>query len=113
MNNEFDELAKGLAAQSVTRRGALKKFGVSLAGFALASLGLANKADAALGGFPCSSGADCGGLGLSLPACCQGRCVDLDWDSDNCGACRHRCSGNREGKYCIAGTCSRKPYTGP
>src|SRR5437899_2229225 len=37
MNNKFDELAKNMA-QSVTRRGALKKFGVGLAGIALASL---------------------------------------------------------------------------
>ena len=41
MNNQFDELAKGLA-QSVTRRAALKKFGVGLAGAALAALGLGN-----------------------------------------------------------------------
>ena len=46
MNDKFDELAKGLA-QSVTRRGALKKFGVGLAGVVLASLGLANNAKAA------------------------------------------------------------------
>ena len=45
MNNQFDELAKGLA-QSVTRRGALKKFGVGLTGIALVTLGLANKAEA-------------------------------------------------------------------
>jgi len=45
MNHKFDELAKGLA-QSVTRRGALKKFGVGLASMALAALGLANKAQA-------------------------------------------------------------------
>ena len=45
MNNQFDELAKGLA-QSVTRRGALKKFGLGFAGIVLASLGLANKAEA-------------------------------------------------------------------
>ena len=45
MNDPFDELAKGLA-QSVTRRGALKKFGLGLTGIALASLGLANKAQA-------------------------------------------------------------------
>jgi hypothetical protein len=38
MNDKFDELAKNMA-QSVTRRGALKKFGVGLAGIALASLG--------------------------------------------------------------------------
>jgi hypothetical protein len=49
MNNEFDELTKSLA-QSVTRRGALKKFGLGLAGMALACFGLASKADAATGG---------------------------------------------------------------
>ena len=45
MNNKFDELAKGLA-QSVTRRGALNKFGVGLAGVVLAALGITNKAEA-------------------------------------------------------------------
>ena|SRR5438552_3020608 len=45
MNHQFDELTKGLA-QSVTRRAALKKFGVGLAGMALACLGLTNKAEA-------------------------------------------------------------------
>ena len=45
MNNQFDELAKGMP-QSVTRRGALKKFGVGLAGLALAPLGLGNNAQA-------------------------------------------------------------------
>ena len=61
MNNQFDELTKDLA-QSVTRRAALKKFGVGLAGMALACFGLANKAGAdpkkgsACG---CVSDADC------------------------------------------------------
>ncbi len=45
MNDKFDELAKNMA-RSVTRRGALKKFGVGLAGIALACFGLANKAQA-------------------------------------------------------------------
>jgi hypothetical protein len=45
MNDTFDELAKGMA-QPVTRRGALKKFGVGVAGAILASLGLANRAEA-------------------------------------------------------------------
>src|SRR5438445_5946334 len=40
MSNQFDELAKGLA-QSVTRRQALKKFGVGIAGMALACFGWA------------------------------------------------------------------------
>jgi len=46
MNHQFDELTKSLA-QSVTRRAALKKFGIGLAGMALACFGLANKAKAA------------------------------------------------------------------
>jgi hypothetical protein len=41
MSNRFDELAKGLAL-SVTRRQALKKFGVSLGSLALVCFGLAN-----------------------------------------------------------------------
>jgi hypothetical protein len=45
MNNKFDELTKSLA-QSVTRRAALKKFGIGVAGMALACFGLANKAEA-------------------------------------------------------------------
>lgn len=45
MNNKFDELTKQMA-QSVTRRAALKKFGVGLAGLALACFGLANRARA-------------------------------------------------------------------
>ena len=46
MNDQFDELTKGLA-QSVNRRGALKKFGAGLAGLALAAVGLPNAAKAA------------------------------------------------------------------
>jgi len=45
MNNKFDELTKGMA-QCVTRRAALKKFSVGLAGMALACFGLENKAAA-------------------------------------------------------------------
>src|SRR5437867_2355747 len=63
MNDKFDELAKGLA-QSVTRRGALKKFGRSFAGIVLASLGMANKAKASDGacrgsGEPCLHAHQC------------------------------------------------------
>ena len=46
MQNKFDDLTKSMA-QAVTRRAALKKFGVGLAGMALACFGLANKARAA------------------------------------------------------------------
>ena len=66
MKNEFDELTKSLA-QSVTRRAALKKFGVGLAGMAMACFGLANKAEA---GHKCSAQVDCP---ASNPYCCQGK----------------------------------------
>src|SRR5438876_6086030 len=45
MNNKFDELTKAMA-QSVTRRAALKKLGVGLAGMALACFGLADRTQA-------------------------------------------------------------------
>jgi hypothetical protein len=50
MNNKFDELTKSMA-QSVSRRQPLKKFGVGLAGMALACFGLAGRAKA--GQQPC------------------------------------------------------------
>jgi hypothetical protein len=46
MNNQFDEFTKDLA-QAVTRRRAPKKFGIGLAGLALACFGLADNAGAA------------------------------------------------------------------
>jgi hypothetical protein len=46
MNDKFDKLAKAMA-QSVTRRGALKKFGFGVAGMALALLGITGNAQAA------------------------------------------------------------------
>ncbi len=45
MNNNFDELAKRLA-QSTARRQALKKFGLTLAGMAVACFGLCDHAKA-------------------------------------------------------------------
>jgi len=68
MNNNFDELAKGLA-QSVTRRQALKRFGVGLAGMALACFGLANKAEAGCKplGSVCTHNSEC----------CSGYCNNL------------------------------------
>ncbi len=49
MNNQFDELAKGLA-QSVTRRAVLRRFGLGLAGVVLATLGFTSQAHAGRGG---------------------------------------------------------------
>jgi hypothetical protein len=67
MNDKFDELTRRMA-QSVTRRQALKKFGLGLAGMALACLGLASKGQAQTGCLPdnysCVQDSDC----------CSGRC---------------------------------------
>ena len=57
MNNKFDELTKCMA-QLTTRRAALRKFGSSLAGVALAFVGMVNKAEAR----PKTPTCDCSGL---------------------------------------------------
>ena len=71
MNNKFDELTRSIA-QSVTRRGALKKFGVGLAGMALACFGLVNngKADPR----PTSPCLPRGSLCKNHGDCCSGSC---------------------------------------
>ena len=79
-NHKFDELAKGMA-QSVTRRQALKKFSLGLAGMALACFGLANTAKARKGGCK-PSGTGC---------------------HDNSDCCSGFCYGNKYGRhpYCF------------
>jgi len=74
MNNRFDELTKSLA-QSVTRRSALKKFGVGLAGIALTAVGLANKGHSQSECLPyryqCTRNSDC----------CSGHCTwEWQWN---------------------------------
>ena len=54
MNDKFDELAQGMAQS--TRRGALKKFAVGLAGIGLASFGLANQSQASKSQYRCHCG---------------------------------------------------------
>ena len=78
MNNTFDELVKGLA-QSVTRRGALKKFGAGLGALGFTTLGLATAAEAK-GGLGCDCSAspfwgcksDKGGCFKRCVAVCSG-----------------------------------------
>ncbi len=84
MNNPFDELTKSVA-QSVTRRGALTKFGVGLAGMALAYFGLAKRAEAGSGKIP--SWCD-----LSTnPCCCKGCKTFLPPGSTNYLTCVNWC----------------------
>jgi hypothetical protein len=77
MNDKFDELAKSMA-QSVTRRGALKKFGLGLAGIALTSLGLVNNAEAGHGHGRCNCKKAYYGCNPTDIAClqyCTGACA--------------------------------------
>ena len=80
MSGKFDELAKGLA-QSVTRRQALKKFGVGLVGVAVACFGLANKGEAQTGcvaiGYPCRTNKEC----------CSGSCIVAQAKGPNSKIC--------------------------
>lgn len=103
MKDKFDQMTKDLA-QSVTRRGALKRFSLGVIGIALASLGLANGAEA---GQPrCKTSADCGGGYL----CWSGHCTQptlnkcnkcaypygcADGDTACVGACDNFCSRTR------------------
>jgi len=79
MSNQFDELTKGLA-QSVTRRQALRRFGVGLAGVAMVSLGLTNKAEAGNCrpfGKPC----------MYDSQCCSGYCDQGSFGGKHLGHC--------------------------
>ncbi|HTL59073.1 MAG TPA: hypothetical protein VL361_25595 [Candidatus Limnocylindrales bacterium] len=86
MNNNFDELAKSMA-QSVTRRAALGKLGVGLAGMALACVALAYKAKAATRQGYCQIG----GSWYTTDVWYTGACMDVngcvwsasaDWPAD-------------------------------
>jgi len=95
MNHQFDELTKSLA-QSVTRRGALKKFGLGLAGMALACLGVANMARAdKVKTIPCTTNADCG----SGQVCCNGSCWDRPNWCDPINTCCCYCAGKGKNQY--------------
>jgi hypothetical protein len=95
MNNKFDELTKSLA-QSVTRRAALKKFGVGLAGMALACFGLANKARATTYSGYCQVQPQPfwpGGKGNKTTWLATGTCVGVDPMTGNCNAASNAVTG--------------------
>lgn len=74
VNNQLDELARSVA-QSVTRRGALKIFGLGLVGMALAYLGLVNDSKADKGGGCKGHGSRC----HDHSECCSGLCQQTRW----------------------------------
>ena len=60
----------------------------------------------------CREGTECGEGGCSCvdnsgggqgAVCCQGGCVDLETNTDNCGDCNESCG---EGEHCTSGECS-------
>jgi len=90
MNEQFDELTKNMA-QSVTRRAALKKFGVGLAGMALACLGLPNKAEAHKARY-CGTDADCYKGQVCRWGICYKSCSS-DKDCGQHGVCQYGACG--------------------
>ena len=93
MNNKFDELTKTMA-QSVTRRAALKKFGVGLAGIALACFGLESKAEA-------SACVPVGSVCHFDQQCCSGICAN---GKCACAPSGHNCFNNAD---CCSGICKK------
>jgi hypothetical protein len=75
MNKQFDELTRSMA-QSVTRRAALKKFGVAVLGMAVAYLSFVNKAEAG----HCKPG---GSLCNDNSECCTGYCLPDSFGKKN------------------------------
>ncbi len=69
MHNRFDELTKGLA-QAVTRRQALRRFGVSVAWTALAVLGFGNNQAQAKNRAICCTYACKSGFGVFFTRTC-------------------------------------------
>ena len=122
----FDELAKGLATGTVSRRKALRMFGAALVGGTLASIpgfawaakpvcpsGVKCKGQCCAEGEICVKGA--GGGCTPCPTgqtACNGTCVDTNTDPFNCGSCGNQC-GSGQPPCCVQGTCMGPAATGP
>jgi hypothetical protein len=114
----IDDLAKGLANGTVSRRKALRWMGGALVGAALASVpGVAWADDdddrcrstqtrckdrcvnLKTNERHCGS---CFNRCWSTQTCCGGRCVNLQRNERHCGSCFKRCA---EGQECVSGVC--------
>ena len=91
----LDELAKGLASGSLSRRKALRLMGAALLGgtlFSIPGMAFARTPPTRGGSGPCPPGR----------TNCRGKCVDLSSDRNNCGQCANVCS---ESQFCQGGKC--------
>jgi hypothetical protein len=95
-DHSFDELAKGLASGTLSRRGALRLVGASLLGVLLGGLPMrlvgAQTTNCPYNYAQCGSGR----------YCCNGSCVDLNTSNSNCGYCGNACPS---GQTCQGGVC--------
>jgi len=96
MNNKFDELTKSLA-QSVTRRAALKKFGVGMAAAIAASLGISESSAASSSSGYCEVMDQLGYLSYT------GRCVN---PSTCQSATVSTCHGGSQSSWRLISACS-------
>ena len=114
--SSLDELAKGLATGTLSRRKALRMMGAAMVGGALASIpgvawaakpggcasGVTCKGKCCAVGATCAKGARGGCACPAGQAACSGACVSLT-TNQNCGSCANACSG---GKTCQGGVCA-------
>jgi Stigma-specific protein, Stig1 len=117
--HSFDELARGLASGSLSRRKALRLMGGLLVASALGSIpgvAWANDDDddrCPQGQTRCGERCvnlrfnerhcgSCFNRCRSTQSCCNGRCVNLQRNENHCGECFNRCE---EGQECVSGEC--------
>jgi hypothetical protein len=117
--HNLDNLARGLASGSISRRQAVRWMGGALLGSVLAIVPGVEafaapkpaKGRCPTGFVNCrgtcvktqSNSSHCGGCFIQCSqneACCGGRCSDLCSDSSNCGFCGNACTGGRVCQFC-------------
>ena len=104
--HSFDELARGLASGTISRRRALRLVGGALVGGLLTSIlgGVAWAEPPEGRGRPCPKGQPkCGDTCCSPEdRCCRGVCTHVVFSRTNCGRCGNECA---PGEDCCGGRC--------
>lgn len=114
VDHSLDDLARGLASDTISRGKALRWMGIALVGAALAVVpGVAWAAACPQGQTRCNNKCvnlktnerhcgSCFNRCGSNQTCCKGRCVNLQRNERHCGCCFHRCAEEQE---CVSGVC--------